>query len=175
MANPYVPHWDDKTVRFDAGWRWPSRAEILAAKNERLVIRAMKHRRWYPRAMSEQTVWLENFRSEAGKYVTPLGLNQAAVDAAVAGARFLIYYYSQWLPGVRAFAEEGTTAGKLLATGTGSSVMALPVFTPPALPTGVVATPPGALERIFKLVEEIKRASAYTAVVGSLFEHEGGH
>lgn len=50
-------------------------------------------------------------------------------------------------------------------SGSGAAAMALPVFTPPPL-GGAVAVPPGALDRIFKFVQTIKSAPAYTEAIG---------
>ncbi len=50
--------------------------------------------------------------------------------------------------------------------GTGSEAMALPIFTAPTLPAGVVPVPPGTLTRLFNLVREIKDSSSYTEALG---------
>ncbi len=49
----------------------------------------------------------------------------------------------------------------------GTALMALPVFTPPALPTGVVAVNEGALDRLFALVQTIKDRAGFTEAIGA--------
>ena len=51
-------------------------------------------------------------------------------------------------------------------TGTGSVAMTLPTFTAPALPAGVTAAAPGALSRIFALVQSIKNSGKCTDAIG---------
>ena len=45
--------------------------------------------------------------------------------------------------------------------------MVLPTFTAPALPTGVTAALPGALNRIFALIGNMKRHAAFTEAIGT--------
>jgi hypothetical protein len=59
--------------------------------------------------------------------------------------------FSNKLPGLAT--PLGLTAAQ---TGDGTALMALPVFTAPALPTGVTPVNTGALNRIFALVQSIK-------------------
>ena len=54
----------------------------------------------------------------------------------------------------------------LLLSGTGPDPVVLPVFTAPALPTGVAPVPPGALNRLFDLVQIIKNSTGYNDTIG---------
>jgi hypothetical protein len=51
-------------------------------------------------------------------------------------------------------------------SGTGSTAQVLTTFTAPELPDGTVAVKPGALDRIFALVADIKVSDGYTEVIG---------
>ena len=74
----------------------------------------------------------------------------------MADCGWLIYVLQSWLPAGRAWALATTDAAADAQSGDGTALMALPVFTAPALPTGVVPTNTGALNRIFALVQAIK-------------------
>jgi hypothetical protein len=167
MANPWIPHWDDGVVRFDAGWRWPTAEEIAAAKLNAKSKRKMKRQSYYPSRFADQIPWLENFRTKLPGYATVLELVTADVDAAVASCRYTVYVLSQWLPAVRAFGPASTEAIDQLLDGPQTvGAIALPTFTAPALPTGVVPVPAGVLALIFQIVETIKNADAYTDTIG---------
>ena len=85
-----------------------------------------------------------------------LGLTAGQVTAAVADCGWLIYILQSWLPAGRTWVLACTDAATDAQTGDGTALMVLPVFTAPALPTGVVAGNTGALNRIFALVQTIK-------------------
>ena len=123
--------------------------------------RTMKHQRYFPVRQSDQMVWLENFRNKIGSYATALGLTPTQVDALIAKCRWLVYLLGTWLPAARAFNLACTQAVKQAQTGT-AGALALPVFIPPALPTGVTAQDEGALDDIFDAVAEIKENNACT-------------
>jgi hypothetical protein len=89
-------------------------------------------------------------------FISTLGLTAPQVTAAVADCGWLVYVLQTWLPAVRTWAQAGTDAATEAQTGAGTAALALPVWTAPALPTGVVAVNPGALTRIFALVQLIK-------------------
>ena len=52
-------------------------------------------------------------------------------------------------------------------TGDGINLCVLPVFSPSALPAGVVPVKTGALDRIFTLVATIKNSGGYIDTIGS--------
>lgn len=166
MPNPWLPRWDDGVVRFDRGWLWPTEAEILFAQTQPYLTHPMKRQNYYPSRINDQIPWLQNFATKLPGYETTLGLNGATVDANVAGCLYAAYVLGQWLPAVRAFGPTSTEAMDLLLSGSGPSVQPLPPFTPPPLPTGVVAVPPGVLTRLFDLVANIKTATGYTDTIG---------
>lgn len=166
MANPWLPRWDDPAVRYDRGWRYPTDAEILAAQIQPTLKGRMKTQRYFPNRISAQVPWLENFRNKLPALETPLSLPPAHVDACVASCNFMIYVLGEWLTAVRAFGPAATSAMDLLLSGTGPDAVVLPVFNLPALPAGVAAVPPGALNRLFDLVQVIKSSPGYTDTIG---------
>lgn len=167
MPNPWLPRYDDGVVRFDRGWRFPTEAEILAARTMVTRKLPMRHQRYYPSHVGDQISWLINFYTKLPGYETTLGLTGAYVDACVASCKFLVYVLSSWLPAVRTFNSAATDATALLAHGEGSTALVLPTFTAPTPPTGVVPVPPGVLTpRLFDLVAQIKAAPGYTDPIG---------
>jgi hypothetical protein len=116
----------------------------------------MKRNAYYPIRQSDQIVWLANFANKLPSVAAALGLPAATVTAAVADCNWLSYVLQTWLPAVRTWAQSGTDAANDAQIGDGTAAMTLPVFTPPPLPTGVTAVNPGALDRIFDLVQTIK-------------------
>lgn len=169
MANPWVPRWGDPAVRWNSGWKWPTAAEIAAAKiadQQTTKGKHMKKQNWYPRRIADLIAWHENFRNKVSGYTVTLGLDAAKVAGAVASSRFTVYVLSQWLVDARGFGPAATAAVDFLLTGAGGSAVVLPTFTAPALPTGVAAVPPGVETRLFDLVADIKNADAYTDIIG---------
>jgi hypothetical protein len=127
----------------------------------------MKRQAYYPSRAADQVIWLDNFRNKLAAYQALLGLTAAQVAAGIADARWLIYVIGSWLPAVRAFAPACTDTMNLAMTGDGTALSTLTVFTPPALPAGVVPVATGALNRIFALVQTIKDSTGYTDAIGT--------
>jgi len=126
----------------------------------------MSAQRYYPSRSSDQIPWLANFAAKLPGYETPLSLPSAHVDACVASCKFLIYVLEMWLAEVRLFGPAATSAVDLLVSGSGPNAVVLPTFTVPTLPTGVASVPPGALNRLFALVQIIKNSTGYTDAIG---------
>ena len=116
----------------------------------------MKKSNYYPAAQNDQIIWLTNFGGALPGLAAVLNLTPAEVAAAGADCGWLIYILQFWLPATRNWSQTGTAAAAEAQTGNGSAPMALPVFAAPALPAGVVPVNPGALTRIFALVQNIK-------------------
>ena len=127
----------------------------------------MKRNNYYPSRQADQVLWLANFINKLPGCATALGLTTGQVTAAVADGGWLIYVLQPWLPAVRQWTLACTDAVNEAQTGTGTAAMALPVFAAPALPTGVVAVNPGALTRIFALVQIIKDSGKCTDTIGT--------
>ncbi len=127
----------------------------------------MKRNNYYPARQADQIVWLANFSNKLPGYATALGLTTGQVTAAGADCGWLIYILQAWLPAVRTWAQAATDAATEAQTGVGSAALALPVFITPLPPTGVVAVNPGALTRLFALVQLIKDSGKCTDAIGT--------
>ena len=152
--NPNVT-WDGILEPGDPGYTPPPASSPVKRRKRT----PMKHQTYYPTRSAEQVQWLENFAAKIGGYAAALALDAAVVSDIVKDARWVMYIIGPWITAVRAWNLACTQAAKDAQTGTGGAV-ALPVFTPPALPAGTVARDEGALTRIFDLVAEIKENNA---------------
>ena len=127
----------------------------------------MKHNSYYPTSVPQQILWLVNFFNKLLVHYSTLGLSDAQRDAAVADARWIIYLLGTWQPAERAWAQSTTDFVRAAQTGTGNAPMTLTTFTAPPMPLAmgtlpdVTPTAPGALGRIFSLVQIIQEAPAY--------------
>ena len=163
-----------KTIRFNAGFKlddpnsfWgnpayqlepgdPGYVEPIPAVNTTTRKRKkMKHNVYFPLRQGDQIVWLRTFLANLPKYATQLGLAPATITAIVADCYWLIYVMELWWPATRTWSLACTKGVTDAQTGTETAMQPLPVFTPPALPTGTVMVLPGALTRIFALVQVI--------------------
>jgi len=163
-------YWDQNFYFDDPNIRWGNPAYQLEPgdpgyvpyfppkhdKSNHKKTKTMKHNSYYPVRVADQITWLSNFSGKLPGLSSPLGLNSGQVSAAVADCLWLIYTLQLWLPAVRKWALGATAAATEAQSGTGTSVQVLPVFTPPPLPNGTVAVLPGALDRLFMLIQTIK-------------------
>ena len=175
-----------RTVTFDAGFlwddpnlRWGEPAYLLEPGDPGYVApltnnpepptktKRMKRNTYFPSRQAEQILWLSNYANKLPGYTTTLGLTAGQVTAIVADCNWLIYVLQTWLPTVRNWALAGTDAVTEAQTGTGAAALVLPVFTAPALPTGVVSVNPGALNRIFALAQIIKDSGKSTEAINT--------
>ena len=122
----------------------------------------MKRNAYYPVRQADQITWLVNFANKLPGLTAALGLTAPQVTAAVADCGWLAYVLQTWLPAVRTWAQASTEAATEAQTGDGTAALALPAWTAPALPAGVAAVNPGALIRIFALVQAIKDSGKCT-------------
>jgi len=157
--------WGNPSIRLepgDPGYVPPISPIHPAKKGAR-----MKRNTYYPPRTADQIVWLVNWCNKLGTYATPLGLAPAQVGAAVADGLWLVYVLQSWLGATRTWSLACTTAANDAQTGDGTALSVLPVFTPPALPTGEMAVNTGALNRIFALVQTIKDSNGFTDAIGT--------
>ena len=171
-------YWDATLSFDDPNLRWGNPSYLLEPGDPGYVPpvpsvnqpikkgKRMKHSKYFPRGHDAQIVWLANFMGKLSGYATALGLTTAQVTAAMADCGWLIYILELWLPAVRAYEKACTSASATAQTGAGSGAMRLPTFTAPTLPTGVTAQAPGALNRIFALVQTIKNSGKCTDAIG---------
>jgi hypothetical protein len=118
----------------------------------------MKRNSYYPVNIAAQILWLTNFANKLPGLATTLGLTPAQVAAAVADCLWLIYVLQEWLPAAHKFSLTATKAATEAQYGDGTVPMVLPDFGAPALPTGATPVNPGALYRVFALVQDIKNS-----------------
>jgi hypothetical protein len=129
----------------------------------------MKRQPYYPKLLPLQPEWHHNFATKLPNYATVLGLVTAQVNAAVADNQMMEYALGDWISNVRDFAPACTSSLEILASGTGGDPFVFPVFnlpTAPTLPVGFTDVLPGALDRTFLVVKEIKAKLAYTEAIG---------
>lgn len=155
-----MARYDDPSVRYDSGYFYDT-PDLPKPKPKG---KRMKRQDYYPSRIADQIVWLTNFKNKLPGYQTTLGLAAGVVTAAVADANWLIYVLGSWLGAVRAWGPSTTDYVEEIQMGSGTP--ALPVFSAPAPPSGVVSVPAGALLRIFDLVQDIKNATGYTEAIG---------
>ena len=127
----------------------------------------MKRQNYFPVRMGEQPTWLTNYANALSIHAPDLSISPTDTGASIDDARWCAYGQGIWLAAVRAFSPASTDAVDALLSGTGDTVMTLPTFTVPALPSGVTARKPGALTRIFAMVARIKKDPAYTEAMGT--------
>lgn len=127
----------------------------------------MKRNKYYPSRQADQTLWLANFASKLTPYTGTLGILPAQVTSIIADCNWLIYVLELWLPAARAWSLATTNALKEAESGPGSLAQSLPPFIAPALPAGTVAVNPGALDRIFDLVQVIKESGKLTDTISA--------
>lgn len=129
----------------------------------------MKRDKYYPRRESERSNWHANFAAKLPLYGPALGLSPAQIASALADNLMLAYAFGGWRNRVREFGTASTASLEVLESGSGSNPFSLPAFTPPpppVFPDGITAVLPGALDRTFLLVREIKSKPAYTLSIG---------
>ena len=181
--------WNEPGLRWSQGARWgpvaPAPPPPFSEPNHKTKLNTpMKRQKYYPSSQDQEPEWLENFVATLPGVAAQLTLTAAQVEAAVADARWLIYVIGGWVGVARTFPEAATAAAKEARAGVGSAPLVLPVLTLPPLPAGdptatppippVVPMPPGALDRIFRLVKDIKNKIGYTPTIGADLRIVGG-
>ena len=125
----------------------------------------MKRQDYYPGTVEEQVLWLRNFASTLPAHAAALHISLATLAEAIADALWVAYTLGPWRTAVRTFAKASTSAMEEVQTGSGTAANDLPAFTLP--PRGaVVPRPPGALRRVFRIVQLIKVEGGYTGAIG---------
>ena len=127
----------------------------------------MKRQDYYPGRIGDQVNWLDNYGIKSNVYGLTLDLTADEIIDTVKDAKWGNHVLGTWLTSVRAFAPSTTDAVDDVLTGTGSADMVLPTFVPPALPAGVVAVPPGVLNRIFAIVAKMKLSPNLTEAIAT--------
>jgi len=118
----------------------------------------MKKIKFYPPAQRDQIIWLTNYANQIQELGPGLGLTPDEIKSIVADCLWLVYLLQAWLPATRNWSQTGTNTMAEAQTGDGTTLMVLPVFVAPALPTGAAPVNTGALNRIFAQVQDIKNS-----------------
>lgn len=169
--NPNVT-WDGIREPGDPGYVPPP---VTPATSNRKRHSTMKHNSYYPTNIPAQILWLTNFFLKLRVHATTLGVSLIDLNKAVADARWLIYLLGSFQPAVKPWSKSITDFMKEAQTGIGETPLTLPAFVQPPLPAAdaeaelpaVVPMPPGALSRIFSLVQVIQESPAYTTSIAT--------
>jgi hypothetical protein len=168
--NPNVT-WDGILEPGDPGYVPPP----ATSSRSRNPTKKMKHNSYYPTNVPEQILWLTNFFNKLIGHAPSLGVSVPVCAAAVADARWLIYLLGAYQPALKAWAKSCTDFIREAQTGAGEANMVLPAFVAPPLPAAdagaglpaVVPVKPGALNRIFSLVQVMQEAPTYVESTGT--------
>ncbi len=168
--NPNVT-WDGIREPGDEGYVAPPALSVQPKAKHK----AVKHNSFYPTNVPEQILWLTNFANKLTGHAATLGVTPLVCADAVADARWLIYLLGSYLPTQRAWGKSNTDFIREAQSGTGETAMVLPVFTAPPLPAAdvpndlpaVVPEKPGALKRIFSLVQVMQEAPGYVESIAT--------
>lgn len=159
-------------VKWSSGSLWGPAApppEPVQHANKRKKRNTMKRDKFYPRRESGRPEWHINFAAKFQVHGPVLGFTAAQINQAVADNLVLAYALGDWKTNLYEAGPAGTAAIALLESGTGGGNFAFPTWTapaPPTLPAGITGVPPGALERTFQLVQEVKAKPAYSEPMG---------
>lgn len=154
---------------WNSGALWgPATPAAPSYQNPKRQRSNMKRHHYYPRLHSARPEWHQNLATKLPNYAAALPLDTAVVNQGVADNLVLAYGLGQWITNVRDYAPGCTGALKVLTDGTGSGAFVFPVCVappPPTLPVGITVSA-GALQRVFKLVQDIKSKPGYTEAIG---------
>ena len=170
--NPNVT-WDGIREPGDPGYVPPPAP--LSVQHPTKPKNKVKHNSFYPTSVPEQIIWLTNFFNKLIGHVATLGITPLICAAAVADARWLIYLLGSYLPAQRTWGKSNTDMIREAQTGTGDAVMTLPTFNAPPLPPAdvpndlpaVVPMKPGALKRIFSLIQVMQESGTYSDAIAT--------
>jgi len=170
--NPNVT-WDGVREEGDEGWVPPP--NFPSVKQPKPKSKNMKRNSYFPTNVPDQIIWLTNFFNKLLGHAATLGVSADDCAAAVADARWLIYLLVSYQPAQRSWGRSNTDFVREAQTGTGAVVMTLPGFMAPPLPSAdvpaglpaVVARKPGALSRIFSLVQIMQEAPSYVESIAT--------
>jgi hypothetical protein len=139
------------------------------SSNHRTLRNTMKRNDYYPRHQSARPEWHLNFAAKLPVYGPTLGFTPTQIDNAVADNLTLAYGLGEWKTNLYEFGPAGTASLRDLESGTGSAAFVFPAYTAPdlpELPAGAAPVKPGALERTFLMVHEMKGKQAYNLQMG---------
>lgn len=118
----------------------------------------MKRNSFFPTDINGQSAWFTNYANQMKAIGALIGRTPAQILSSVADCLWLVYLLQEWLPATRKFSTTATKTVTDAQTGTNPNVMVLPAFVAPALPGDASPVAPGALNRIFAEVADIKNS-----------------
>ena len=135
----------------------------------------MKQQIYYPSTIGEQIQWLIHFQNE---FPAAAAARLALAPSLIAGTLHDIEWVLYGLRGLRAPLEHLTKAvtafNKALQSGAGAEPMILPLLIFPEAPFSLPPRP-GALKRLFKVVQVLKHSAGYDEGMGRLLGIEANH
>lgn len=129
----------------------------------------MARKKYYPSRIEERGPWHNNLAAKLAIYAGILELSPTETNQAIADNLTLAYGLSSWRLNQHSVGPACTAALEDLTSGTGGDPFVFPTVTvpaPPTLPVGITSVLPGALDRTFLLVKEIKAKKTYTLAMG---------
>ena len=158
-------------VTWNSGILWSPAAPPSGGpyQNHKPKHPSMKRDKFYPGRVAERSDWHTNLAAKLPIHGPTLDLTLAQINNGVADNLTLAYGYGDWKTNLYEMGPAGTAALDELASGTGGDPFVFPTYTaptPPTLPVGITAVLPGALERTFLLIQEMKAKPGYTLPIG---------
>lgn len=158
-------------VTWNSGALWSAAAPSpgTSSHRHRTQPKVMRRNNYYPRRESERPEWHANFAAKLPLYGPTLGLTALQIANAVADNLWLAYGLGEWKTNLYELGPSGTASLRELESGTGDAAFVFPTYaapTPPTLPPTADPVKPGALERTFLLVQEMKGKQAYNLPMG---------
>jgi hypothetical protein len=158
-------------VTWSSGILWSPAAPPSggSTKNNKPKHNTMARKKYYPTLIEERGPWHTNLAAKLAIYATTLELSSTETNQAVADNLVLAYGLSSWRINQHTVGPACTAALADLASGTSGDPFVFPtvsVPTAPTLPVGITSVLPGALDRTFLLVKEIKAKKTYTLAMG---------
>lgn len=125
----------------------------------------MKQQIYYPSTIGKQIAWLAHFRREFPAMAADLGVAPEMIEEVLNDADWLLYGLRGLREPLVHLTKAVTAYNKHLQTGKGTEAMVPPPLVFPASPT-TQPPKPGALTRIFKMVQRLKHSPGYTRAMG---------
>lgn len=139
----------------------------------------MKYQLYYPSRQEDQIRWLQAFQRLLPEYAERLKITPERLADTMADLAWLLHLYVHVLAPLRRQSVACTAIAKDLTSGKGSVPIIVPAFTLAPPPDGIPPVRPGALKRLFKLVQGIKASPGYDegiglqlGIVGNLYHAE---
>lgn len=124
----------------------------------------MANQAYFPASEADRVVWLTHFRAKLPIHGPSVGLSAEEIANILADIDFYVWILQTFNPAIQQNALESTVYKGIIATGTGSELVPVPV--PAVFDNPPAVRPPGVLTRLFNLVQRIKIGAGYTEAIG---------